>query len=568
MTRYAIDPVTRIEGHLRLEIETSGGKVTDAWSSGTMFRGVERIMAGRNPLEVWMLAQRVCGVCTHVHAISSVRAVEQALGVVIPANARILRNVVSGAQLVHDHVVHFYHLHLPDWVDVTATLDADPEATASLAASTNTDWQNNSIEWFTTVRSRLAALASSGQLGPFASGYWGHKAYGCTPEESLLLYAHYLEALEFQREIVKIHAHIGGKNPHPQTYAVGGMATWFAADANGGVNTASLAAMREIARRALRFVDQVLLPDVALLARRYGEWFGVGAGIGNLLSYGDLPTAEGSTSFLFPAGRIMGRDLDRVLDIDTDRVAETVARSWYSYAEGDKELLHPFEGETSPHYTGPQPPYTMIGDAEKYSWLKAPRYDAAAYEVGPLARVLIGYAGGRPAYRNLVDDFLASAGGRRPAEMFSTMGRLAARALETHLVAAELDSWLAQLERNQAAGELAIAATVPARTQWGRVQGFGVTEAPRGALGHWVVIDDGAVESYQLVVPTTWNGSPRDAAGNRGAWESALMGTPLADPHQPLEVLRTVHSFDPCMGCAVHVLSPDGAEPLCVVEVV
>ncbi len=572
MTRYAIDPVTRIEGHLRIEIEASGGYVRDAWSTGTMFRGIEKIMAGRNPLEAWMLAQRACGVCTHVHAISSVRAVENALGISIPPNARILRNLMCGTQAVQDHVVHFYHLHLPDWVDVTKTLTADPAKTAQLAAATNPGWTNNSTAWFTKVRDRFANFVKSGQLGPFTNGYWGHPAYTCTPEESLLLYAHYLEALDFQREIVKIHAYIGGKNPHPQTYAVGGMATTFGPRMKSGVNTANLQTMRRIAQATRTFVDKVLMGDLVLLAKRYrGTWFKVGAGVGNLLAYGDMPQSDapGTSSYAFPTGRVVGRDLTRVLPVDQARVAETVARSWYSYAGGDGALLQPYQGETTPNYTGPKPPYAMINPGGgKYSWLKAPRYDGRAYEVGPLARVMVGFAAGVPTFTSGVNAFLGKVGGLAPSDMFSTMGRLAARAIETQIIAVQLDRWLAQLQENQAKGDLRVASPVPPSSQWGKVSGFGTTEAPRGALGHWVTIENGVVKNYQMVVATTWNGSPRDAGGNRGAWETALMGNPLSDPARPVELLRTVHSFDPCMGCSVHVLDPQGGEPLSVVTVV
>lgn len=572
MTRYAIDPVTRIEGHLRLEVEVSSGKVQDAWSTGTMFRGIETILAGRNPLEAWMIAQRACGVCTHVHAIASIRAVENALGITVPSNARILRNLLCAIQTVQDHVVHFYHLHLPDWVDVTKTLSADPAKTAALAAATNVGWKNNSAEWFTVVKGKLSALATSGQLGPFTNGYWGHAAYTCTPEESLLLYSHYLEALDFQREIVKMHGYIGGKNPHPQTYAVGGMSTWFGPKVASGVNAANLTKMRGIAQATQRFVDQVLTPDTVLLAKRYkASWFSVGAGLGNLLAYGDLPQSDsaGVSSYFSPAGRVVGRNLTVVHPVDHNMVAETVARSWYSYAAGDGALLAPYKGETRPNYTGPTPPYQMInpGTSGKYSWLKAPRYDAGAYEVGPLARVMVGYAAKRAEFRAGVDAFLKALG-ITADKMFSTMGRLAARAIETKILAAQIDPWLAQLQKNQAAGNLAVAVPVPPAAKWGTVQGFGTTEAPRGALGHWVRIQNGVIANYQMVVPTTWNGSPRDAAGNRGAWETALRGTPLADPTKPVELLRTVHSFDPCMGCSVHVLDPEASEPLTVVTVV
>ncbi len=561
MTRIAIDPVTRIEGHLRIEVEQSGGVVQDAWSTGTMFRGIERIVTGRDPRQAWVFTQRVCGVCTHVHALASVRAVENALGITIPPNARLIRNLLSGVQFVQDHVIHFYHLHALDWIDITSALKADPAATATLCQQTNPGWPNNTTAYFTDIRDRVQAFVDSGQLGPFASGYWGHPAYLLPPEANLLLLAHYLEALEWQREIIKIHAILGGKNPHPQTYLVGGMAATLAPDAPSGVNTTSLATIGSLLTTVQEFVERVLVPDVALLASSYkGTWATIGAGPGNLLSYGEFPERDGvSPAPYLPAGRITGADLGAVLPLDQQQIAETVAASWYTYAGGgDAALKHPSAGETTPAYTGPQPPYTSI-TTPKYSWLKAPRYGGAVYEVGPLARVAVAYAAGVSDVRAAVDGFLAGVGLGRAA-LFSTIGRVAARALETQLLARRLPVWLRELQGNLAAGELAVADL----SKWNpdtwpaTATGWGTTEAPRGGLGHWMTITDRKVSSFQMVVPTTWNGSPRDGAGNRGAWEQALVGTPLADPARPLEILRTVHSFDPCMACAVHVHRPGG----------
>jgi hydrogenase large subunit len=564
MTRLAIDPITRIEGHLRLEVEHADGKVQDVWSSGTMFRGIELILAGRDPRDAWAFAQRVCGVCTHVHALASVRAVEDALGITVPPNAQLIRNLMHATQLVHDHVVHFYHLHALDWVDVVSAVSADPTATARLCRHNNPGWPRSTKAYFTDVRDRLKRYVASGQLGPFAGGYWGHPAYRLTPEANLLAVAHYLEALEWQRDIIRIHAILGGKNPHPNTFVVGGMAVEFAPDSPAGVNAAALDDLAVLARRAKRFVNLVLLPDVRLIASAYvGDWTTLGGGLGNFMAYGDLvePGAAASQPFL-PRGRIVGRDLTQALEVDQRAIAETVARSWYRYTSGDDGLKHPYEGETIPAYTGPTPPYDHI-TTPKYSWLKAPRYDGVAYEVGPLARMVIGYAQGRGDIRAAVDDLLGALGLPMSA-LFSTIGRLGARAVETQLVVDRMSAWVAQLKANQRAGELAVADTTlwePA-TWPNRAQGWGAVEAPRGALGHWIRIADGKVANYQMVVPTTWNGSPRDAVGARGAWESALVGTPLADPGRPLEILRTVHSFDPCMGCSVHVYDPAGGDDI------
>ena len=552
MTRIAIDPVTRIEGHLRIEVEVEGGTVRDAWSSGTMFRGLELILRERDPRDAWVFAQRACGVCTTVHALASVRAVENALGITIPPNARRVRNIMAAVQMVHDHVVHFYHLHALDWVDVVSATTADPARAAALARSTS-DWPG-SVEHFSSIRDRITRFVESGQLGPFANGYWGHPAYRLPPEANLLLVAHYLEALDWQRDVVRAHAILGGKNPHPQTYVVGGMALRMAPNAPTGLNTATAAQLGEIAGRAKAFVAGVLLPDVELLARSYPEWGQLGRGLGNYMTYGDYPEGDGDDRRpYFPAGRVLNRDLSRVLPVDQAQVSEHVARSWY---EGET-ARHPFDGETRPRYDGPQPPVESLAASNRYSWLKAPRYDDGAVEVGPLARIAVSYASGHADVVPAVDALLGRLGVGRET-LFSTMGRIAARAVETGLLADRLVAWVADLAAAVAGDDL----TVADGTHWepetwpAEVKGWGSVEAPRGSLGHWIVIRDGRIANYQLVVPTTWNGSPRDGAGRRGAWEEALVGTPVADLRRPVEVLRTLHSFDPCMACAVHVHDP------------
>jgi Ni,Fe-hydrogenase I large subunit len=476
----------------------------------------------------------------------------------------MLRNLMTGVQFIHDHVIHFYHLHALDWVDVVSALSADPAAPAALAPAPNPGWATNTTTYFTDVRAKLQTFVDSGQLGPFAGGYWGHPAYTLPPAANLLLVAHYLEALEWQREIIKIHAIIGGKNPHPQTFTVGGMALTLAPGAPSGVNTTTMATIGTLITKIQNFVTTVLIGDVKLLARAYQTpWSTLGAGPGNLLSYGEFPEADSSSApaLFFPAGRVTGKSLTSVGAVDQAAIAETVARSWYTYTSGDSR--HPSAGETTPAYTGPQPPYESI-TTTKYSWLKAPRYGGAVYEVGPLARVGVAYAAGNPTVRQTVDAFLSSCGLSTPA-LFSTIGRIAARALETQLIADRLSTWHTALKSNIAAGDLRIAdATRWDPSTWpATATGWGPTEAPRGGLGHWITISNGTIANYQMVVPSTWNGSPRDTAGVRGPWEQALIGTPLVDPTRPVEVLRTVHSYDPCMACAVHVHRP-GAAPLVV----
>ena len=553
--------MTRIEGHLRIEAEVNGGKVTEAWASGTMFRGIEKIVEGKDAREAWIWAQRICGVCTTVHAIASVRAVEDAIGATPPPNAELVRNLIAGSQLVHDHVIHFYHLHALDWVDVVSALKANP-ARASRLAQSISDYPNSSRTYFQAVLRRLKPLAASGQLSLFASGYWGHPAYRLTPEENLIAVAHYLDALQWQRDVIRIHAVLGGKNPHPQTFVVGGMATPLDLNSPQAINAERITFLRERLATMRTFVQQVYIPDVLLVASAYPEWTSIGGGTKNFLTYGGYGNGPiGDTaSYLFPRGIIQDLDLTTVRPLDQAKITEQVARSWYSYDGGDQAALHPYNGETNAKYTGPQPPYEWLYSDRKYSWLKAPRYDGQVMEVGPLARALVAYAAGVPAVKQSVDATLKKLGAK-PAALYSTLGRVAARALESEIVMSRLEGWLDQLERNMNSGDTRIADTAKwAHSSWPTTaRGFGPHEVPRGALGHWVEIQNGLISRYQAVVPTTWNASPRDAEGQPGPYEQALVGTPVADPSRPLELLRTVHSFDPCLACAVHVLDAEHA---------
>jgi hydrogenase large subunit len=561
VAKIKIDPVTRIEGHLRIEAEVSGGKVTEAWAAGTMFRGIEKIVEGKDAREAWIWAQRICGVCTTVHAIASVRAVEDAIGASPPPNAELVRNLIAGSQLVHDHVIHFYHLHALDWVDVVSALKADP-AKASRLAQSISDYPNSSTAYFKAALARLKPLADSGQLSLFASGYWGHPAYKLTPEENLLAVAHYLDALEWQRDVIRIHAVLGGKNPHPQTFVVGGMATPIDPNSPQAINPERITFLRELLLTMRTFIEQVYIPDVLLVASAYPEWMKIGGGTRNFLTYGGYPSEAitDTASYLFPRGIVRDLDLSHVLPMDQSQITEQVARSWYSYAEGDGAALHPYKGETDAAYTGPNPPYEWLYTDHKYSWLKAPRYDGQVMEVGPLARALVAYAAGMPEVKQAVDGTLKKLGAG-PAALYSTLGRVAARALESQIVMARLDGWLDELDRNMTFGDLRIADTAKwDRSTWpSTARGFGPHEVPRGSLGHWVEISNGTISRYQAVVPTTWNASPRDAQGQPGPYEQALVGTPVADPSRPLELLRTVHSFDPCLACAVHVLDAERA---------
>jgi Ni,Fe-hydrogenase I large subunit len=555
MTYVVVDPVTRIEGHLRIEAEVDGGAVRDAWSSSTMFRGIEIILEGRDPRDAWVFTQRICGVCTTVHAIASIRAVENAIGAAPPPNARLLRNLIIAAQCVQDHVIHFYHLHALDWVDVVSALKADPAQTSALAESIS-DWPLSSKSYFAAIQKRLKGFVDQGQLGPFANAYWGHPAYRLPPEANLMAVAHYLEALDWQREFIKIHAVLGGKNPHLQSFLVGGMATPVDPDQQASINLGTIAGLRGLVAKAADFVHRVYLPDLLAVASFYKDWAGHGEGVGNYLVYGEYPEDDGGKSHLFlPSGVIRAKNLARVEAFDPAKITEQITHSWYEYAAGDTQGLHPSQGETKPRYTGPKPPYERLETAAKYSWLKSPRYDGEPMEVGPLARMLVAYAAGHPQVKEKVDGALAHLG-VGPAALFSTLGRVAARGIETQVLAEKMGSWLDVLADNLGRGELAI----HDNSKWepsswpAECAGAGFHEAPRGALGHWVRIDKGRIANYQCVVPSTWNAGPRDASGRRGPYEEALLGTPVADPTQPLEILRTVHSFDPCMACGVHVV--------------
>jgi len=561
MARVVLDPVTRIEGHLRIEAEVNGGVVTDAWSSGTMFRGIELIVRNRDPREVWLWTQRICGVCTMVHALASVRAVENALQIEVPNNARLVRNIIASAQHIQDHVIHFYHLHALDWVDITSALRADPAKTSQLAESIS-EWPKSSTMYFKGVLDRVKKLVDSKQLSLFSSGYWGHPAYVLPPEANLMAVAHYLEALEFQREFIRIHAVLGGKNPHLQSFLVGGMSTSMDMnEPNAPLNPERFDFLVQIAKSAKTFVDQVLIPDVIAVAGFYKDWFGIGAGPGNYLSYGAFPQGRISESdkFFQQQGVILNNDLSRVYPTDPGKVAEYVTHSWYEYSDGDQAAKAPAVGETNPKYTGPTPPYEFLDVDQKYSWLKAPRYEDQVMEVGPLSRMLVAYASGNQEVKTMIDGVLAKFGAP-PTALFSTLGRIAARALETQLLSNHLVEWIEELRGNMASGDLQMhdGAKWDPSTWPASVRGYGLFEAPRGSLGHWVEIENSVVKNYQAVVPTTWNAGPRDAKGQRGPYETALLKTPIADPERPLEILRTLHSFDPCLACAVHVVDARG----------
>ncbi len=571
--RIIVDPITRIEGHLRIEAETdANGMITRASSAGTMVRGIELVLRGRDPRDAWAFAQRICGVCTLVHGIASVRAVEDALKYEIPANAQLIRNMMIGAQFVHDHVMHFYHLHALDWVDVVSALKADPKATSELAQSISS-YAKSSPGYFSDVQKKLKGFVEGGQLGIFANGYWGNPGYKLPPEANLMAVAHYLDALAWQRNVAQLHAIFGGKNPHPN-FVVGGVPCAISIHPEGqgassgttSLNMEGLQKVQDIINQMREFVDQVYLPDTLAIAGFYKDWFKLGEGVGNFMSYGDFPEKGMSdpASFLIPSGVILNRDLSIVHPVDlnaADQIQEYVAHSWYDYSSGKNKGLHPYVGETNLDYSGPKPPYAQLDVDQSYSWIKSPRWKGHVVEVGPLARVLMLYAKGHEQTQELVGMTLKKLDLPVTA-LYSTLGRTAARTLESKIIADAMQPWYDNLIANIKAGDVR---TFNEKrwepSSWpSTAKGVGYTEAPRGSLAHWIVIKDGKIDNYQAVVPSTWNAGPRDAEGQDGPYEAALKGTQMHDPKQPLEILRTIHSFDPCIACAVHVTDPEGEE--------
>ncbi|MFP5259594.1 MAG: nickel-dependent hydrogenase large subunit [Acidobacteriota bacterium] len=539
-----LDPVTRIEGHLRIDAKVANGAVTDAWSSATLFRGIELILAGRDPRDAPLITQRLCGVCTYVHLQASSVAIENAMKMNVPANAQIVRNLINGTQFLHDHIVHFYHLHALDWVDVTSALSANPSSTLTLARSISPSAPT--ID-FAAVQTKLKTLVNSGQLGTFSAGYWGHSAYKLSPEANLLFVAHYLQALRQQAETAKMMAIFAGKNPHPHATVPGGVTS--GAEIYVAANMTSFTSKLTATNN---FISQFYLPDIIYLAKQYPEYAKVG-GFSNMLAYGEFPTGNYSAgNFFLPGGVIMNKAVTSVAAVNTANITEDVSRAWY--AKG--AALNPTVGVTSPSYTG-------YNQSAQYSWLKAPRYQGKPMEVGPLARVLVAYGKNHAQVKPAVDSLLSSLG-LKIGDMFSVLGRTAARAIETQVIGQAMTGWLTTLKNNIKAGNIA---TFTGKAVPANAKGMGLGEAPRGAVGHWFTTDGSAkIKNYQMVVPSAWNFGPRDAAGVPSAVESAMVGMPIADIAQPLEIQRLVHSFDPCIACGVHLIDAQG-NPLGMVKI-
>ena len=582
--RIVVDPVTRIEGHLRVQATLGDdGRIADSMSTGTMWRGLEVILKGRDPRDAWAFVERICGVCTGIHALAAVRSVEDALGIKIPQNANIMRNLVNDTLYVHDHLVHFYQLSALDWVDVVSALEADPRETAAIQQKISPSHPLASVGYFRDVQNRLKKFVASGQLGIFKNGYWGHPAMKLPPAVNLLAVTHYLEVLDFQKEIIKIHTILGGKNPHPN-YLVGGMACPINMHDTGAqgtmVNEVTLNYMRDIAKRSLEIVENVYLPDIKAIAGFYPEWFKYGAGLSNknVLCYGEFPEIANDwsdASMQLPRGAIINGNLNEVHDVDLrdlNEIQEFVDHSWYRYPDASKGL-HPWEGiteqafELSKGSVGDKTKFEWLGADGKYSWIKSPRWKGHMMEVGPLSRLVMGVAKNVPHIKEPAMALLEELNAPLEA-VFSTLGRHAARALECRWAAQKMVQYVDDLTANIRAGdECAANMEKWEPSTWPKeARGVGFCEAPRGALGHWCVIKDTRIANWQAIVPTTWNASPRSPSGELGAFEQSLIGTPVAVEDQPLEIIRTIHSFDPCLACATHLLSPKGEE-LCSVKV-
>ena len=549
-----VDPITRIEGHLRIEVDLKNGKVQDAWSSGTLWRGIEPILQGRDIRDGGLLAQRICGVCTYAHYEGNTEATEVALGIRPPTNARLVRNLINAAQFMQDHIIHFYALHSLDWADVEGALRADPKKAAALAYEFSKTPYNASVAHYKELKEKLAKFVASGQLGPFTNAYLGNSLYKMSPEADLIMIGHYLDALKIQVILGQMKAIYGAKDPHPQTLVIGGISSVMdLLDPN------RLAEYQYKLNDVDVFVRNAYLPDIDMLAHFYKDEFVKGWGIGNynFLSYGGFPeTNDWEARFRYlPQGVVYEGNLESVEPtVDDKFITESVAHSWY---KGPKEGLYPGIEETIPEYTGLNPDNTVKGD-EKYSWVKAPRYKGKVMEVGPLARLVVGYALKHKDMKERLDKFLAKHNASFE-QMYSTVGRTVARALETEYILDGAHIFIKDLIANLKQGD---------EQTWTRYTFpkeetnacVALIEAPRGSLGHFVTVKGKTITHYQVVVPTTWNASPRDEIGQKGAYEASLEDLPIPNPDEPLEILRTIHSFDPCMACAVHLIDADSSK--------
>lgn len=551
--RVVIDPITRIEGHLRIEVELDQNNVVKkAWASSTLFRGLEIILKGRTPYDVGLLVQRICGVCTFSHYLCGTMAVENAIGAKVPLNAQYLRSLMLDSLHMHDHIVHFYILAGMDWIDVVSALSADPAKAAQVAMKYSATPMAAGEGELRAVQEKVKGLVASGKLGPFANAYWGNKTYKFSPEQNLIGLSHYLKALEVQRIAAETMAIWGGKNPHPQSIVVGGITS-----VRDMLSPARLQEWSQKMAHVKEFVERCYYPDLLMAAEAYKNENSVlgGANVRNFMATEELLLGE--NNHLFKQGIIRNGDLSKVEDVDPMKIEEDVAHAWYS-AKGPQ---HPWNGTTIPDHTPFIERDTIYGklptvdEAGKYSWVKSPRYAGEPVEVGPLSAILVNYARGTKEVVEVVDEFLRQTG--LPTEaLFSTLGRTAARMLHCLINARNCDRTFNALVKNINSDETTY--IQPSIDPDKEYKGFGMIEAPRGLLSHWIRIKGALVENYQAVVPTTWNAGPIDSNGKVGPYEASLVGLQISEPEKPLEVVRVIHSFDPCMACSVHVMDYKG----------
>ncbi len=556
--RVVVDPITRIEGHLRIEVEVDENNVIqNAFSSSTLWRGLETIVKKRDPRDAGFLMQRICGVCTFSHYRAGIEAVEDALGIEPPLNAKLTRSLMNQALFMHDHVVHFYHLHGLDWVDVVSALSADEKKAAQEAFLYSKYPIATGEGELKKVKHRVKEFVDRGQLGPFANAYWGNKTYKFTPEQNLIALSHYLKALEIQRDMAKLMAMFGGKQPHPQSLTVGGVTCVMDL-----LDPSRMGEYLTLFKQSAEFIEYAYAADIKMAAKMYKDEPSVTqqAGVMNFMSHEEMRL--NSTEYLFDTGIIKNGDLSKVFDINEDLITEEATHSWYA----NNEPLHPYDGKTNPNYTGFKDMETIGADGKmvhskvidtkgKYSWIKSPRYDGTPMEVGPLASVLVSYAKGNEKIVPIVNDFLKETGLPKAA-LFTTLGRTAARMIQSVAIARHgLEAFTTLVENLKVDQETCTSYKIDKDKEY---KGRFIGDVPRGMLSHWVRIKDGVIENYQAVVPSTWNAGPIDSKGQHGPYEANLIGVKVADITQPLEIIRIIHSFDPCIACAVHVMDQKG----------
>ncbi len=556
--RIVVDPITRIEGHLRIEVVVDDNSVVkEAYSGSTLWRGIETIVKGRDPRDAGFMTQRICGVCTFSHYRAGIEAVENALGIVPPLNAKLTRTLMNAALFLHDHPVHFYQLHALDYVDVVSALSADPKKASEEAFKYSEYPYAYGADQLKLVQDKVKKFVEKGNLGPFANAYWGHSTYKFTPEQNLIALSHYLECLRLQRTIAQAMAVFGAKQPHPQSLTVGGVTCIMDLQ-----DPARLGEYMVKFQEMADFINRAYYADLVMAAKAYAREPSVLNDVGtpNLITYTDFQL--GANEYLFEGGYILNGDVSKVYEVDENKITEEATRSWYK----NDAPLHPYDGQTEPNYTGFKDAQTMNAKGEmedtkvfdiagKYSWIKAPRYDSVPMQVGPIANIVINYAKGNKNVVPVVDKFLKDTGLPLSA-VFSTLGRTACRMIEATIVANNALKAFNNLIENLKVDQSTCAKYVIDNNK--EYKGRFIGNVPRGMLSHWCRIKNGVIENWQAVVPSTWNASPKDSKGQMASYEACLVGLKIADLKQPLEIIRKIHSYDPCIACAVHVMDTKG----------